>query len=129
MKRWKSEMLQNYLENTWLDGRNAENSVQIRGWTSEMLQIEFKTEGLGHHLGDHTIGGGGVAAHHVYMYICICIYIYVYTCIYVYMYICTYVHMYICIYVYVYMYICIYVYKYICIYVNMYICIYVNMYI
>ena len=58
MKRWKSEMLQNYLENTWLDGRNAANSVQIRGWTSEMLQIACKTEGLGHHLGTHTMGGG-----------------------------------------------------------------------
>ena len=51
-------MPQNYLENTWLDGRNAANSVQIRGWTSEMLQIACKTEGLGHHLKDHTIGGG-----------------------------------------------------------------------
>ena len=61
MKRWKSEMLQNYLENTWLDGRNAANSVQIRGWTSEMLQIACKTEGLGHHLADHTIGGGVAA--------------------------------------------------------------------
>ena len=75
MKRWKSEMLQNYLENTWLDGRNAANSVQIRGWTSEMLQIACKTEGLGHHLGDHTIGGGGVAARrpapyiYIYMYV------------------------------------------------------------
>ena len=71
MKRWKSEMLQNYLENTWLDGRNAANSVQIRGWTSEMLQIACKTEGLGHHLGDHTIWGG-VAARtgtiYIYMY-------------------------------------------------------------
>ena len=54
MKRWKSEMLQNYLENSWLDGRDAANSVQIRGWTSEML----------HHLGTHTIKGvrGGGAA-------------------------------------------------------------------
>ena len=73
MKRWKSEMLQNYLENTWLDGRNAANSVQIRGWTSEMLQIACKTEGLGHHLGDHTIGGGGsrtpTGTIYVYMYI------------------------------------------------------------
>ena len=51
-------MLQNYLENTWLDGRNAANSVQIRGWTSEMLQIACKTEGLGHHLGTHTMAGG-----------------------------------------------------------------------
>ena len=67
-------MLQNYLENTWLDGRNAANSVQIRGWTSEMLQIACKTEGLGHHLGDHTIGGG-VAARRPAPYI----YIYIYT--------------------------------------------------
>ena len=48
MKRWKSEMLQNFLENTWLDGRNAANSVQTGGWTSEMPQIAFKTEGHWH---------------------------------------------------------------------------------
>ena len=71
MKRWKSEMLQNYLENTWLDGRNAANSVQIRGWTSEMLQIACKTEGLGHHLGTHTMGGGASDTEHgsIYIYI------------------------------------------------------------
>ena len=57
MKRWKSEMVQNYVENTWLDGRNAAHGVQIRGWTSEMLQIAWKTEGLGRHLGTHTTGG------------------------------------------------------------------------
>ena len=74
MKRWKSEMLQNYLENTWLDGRNAANSVQIRGWTSEMLQIACKTEGLGHHLRTHTIGGGAATQNTAaYIHISYCI--------------------------------------------------------
>ena len=120
MKRWKSEMLQNYLENTWLDGRNAANSVQIRGWTSEMLQIACKTEGLGHHLGDHTMGGGVAArrpAPYIYVYTGIGIYIYVYIYMYIYMYIFIYLYIYVYIYVYTYIYICIYIYIYIYIYI------------
>ena len=69
MKRWKSEMLQHYLENTWLDGRSAANSVQIRVWTSEMLQIACKTENSS---GDPSHGGGGNTGHgtiYIYMYI------------------------------------------------------------
>ena len=68
-------MLQNYLENTWLDGRNAANSVQIRGWTSEMLQIACKTDGLGHHMGTHTMGGGQRRGTRQHMYVYIYIYI------------------------------------------------------
>ena len=111
MKRWKSEMLQNYLENTWLDGINAANSVQIRGWTSEMLQIACKTEGLGHHLGDHTIGGGGsrtptgTICIYIYTYIYIYIYIYIYTYTYIYIYTYTYIYTYIYIHTYIYIYI------------------------
>ena len=86
-KRWKSEMMQTYLENTWLDGRNAANSVQIRGWTSDMLQTACKTEGLGHHLGTHTMGGGpGSRITGIYIYICIHDYICVYVYIYIHMY-------------------------------------------
>ena len=105
-----------------------------------MLQIACKTEGLGHHLGTHTMGGASdteTRQHiclYVYLYICIyiyvCIFVSMYLCICVSMYICIYVYLYLCIYVsciYVYMYICIYVYMYICINVYMYICIYVYM--
>ena len=52
----------NYLENTQLDGRNAANSVAC------------KTEGLGHHLGTHTMGGG--QRHGTRQHIFIYIYIY-----------------------------------------------------
>ena len=79
MKRWKSEMLQNFSD-TWLDGRNSANSLQIRGWTSEMLQIACKTEGLG---GTHTMGGGP-ATRNTAAYIHIYIYIYTYTYTYAY---------------------------------------------
>ena len=70
MKRWKSEMLQNYLEKT-LHGRNAANSVQIRSWTSEMLQTACKTEGLGHHWGPIPWMGGQRhgTRQHIYIYI------------------------------------------------------------
>ena len=62
MKRWKSEMLQI----TW----------KIRGWMEEMLQIACETEGLGHHLGTHTMGGGHrhVTRQQIFIY-----YIYIYT--------------------------------------------------
>ena len=61
MKRWKSE-------NAWLDGRNAANSVQIRGWASEMLQITCKTEGPRHSSG-HPYHGGGPSTRNTVPYV------------------------------------------------------------
>ena len=121
MKRWKSEMLQNYLENTWLDGRNAANSVQIRGWTSEMLQIACKTEGLGHHLGTHTMRGGARITDHgtIHTYTYVYIHIHTYTYIYISIHIHTYTYLYILIHTYTYIYTnrhtYTYTYTYICI--------------
>ena len=78
------------------------NSVQIRGWTSEMLQIECKTEGPGHSSGDPSLGGGGNTGHGTK-------FVQIYTLIYPYIHILHIIHISIYLIVYIYIYIQMYI--------------------
>ena len=94
MKRWKSEMLQNYLENMWLDEEMLQIACKYEAGHQKCCKLHAKRRGWGIIWGPYH-WGGGVAARRPAIYIYIYIYTYIYIHIYIYMYI--YIYVYICI--------------------------------
>ena len=68
MKRWKSEMRQDYLENTWLDGRNDETACKYEAGHQKCCKLH-QNGGAGASSGDPYNGGGGPATRNTAAYI------------------------------------------------------------